>query len=67
MSKDIEIKEEAFDEILPEELRQDFESIANYLRDLSERDFSRFIRSVKLQRRADRCREAMTIYAQARY
>lgn len=67
MSKQIEIDEEPFDEILPEELRKDFEAIANYLRDLSERDFQRFIRSVKLQRRADKCREAMTIYAQARY
>ena len=67
MSKQIEIEEEPFDEILPEELRKDFESIANYLRDLNERDFQRFIRSVKLQRRADKCREAMTIYAQARY
>ena len=67
MSKQIEIEEEPFDEILPEELRKDFESIANYLRDLSERDFQRFIRSVKIQRRADKCREAMTIYAQARY
>lgn len=50
-----------FDNLTDDELREDFDSITNYLRDLSDRDFRNFIRSVNYQRRADKCRERMNL------
>lgn len=50
-----------FDNLTDDELREDFDSITNYLRDLSDRDFKNFIRSVNYQRRADKCRERMNL------
>lgn len=50
-----------FDNLTDDELREDFDSITNYLRDLSNRDFKNFIRSVNYQRRADKCRERMNL------